>query len=227
MTNVDTPGPAVREPIPPTELVARIEAAFRDVYLTLISIIQGVAFGFLATSAFADPLPDLGQSIAYIACLLAIIVVWQEYMVGSTAFIWTPTLLDSFVPFGVGLVEFLLIASARRTTGAFLACLVLFFAAGVVGYGNWLFHARRGGDLNTRTSYPILGRYVRFGTTVCALDLLAAIGLLGLHHRGTGLSDVAFASAALVLMLPLSLHSIANWSIPLRRINDRPPTARP
>jgi hypothetical protein len=202
----------------PVELVDRIESAFRDVYLTLISIIQGVAFSFLAASAFSDPHPNLNQWIAYTICLISIIVVWQEYMVGATAFTWTPSIFDSVVPFGLGIVEFLLIANVKRGTEAFLVCFAIFLGVGIVGYGNWLFHARRGADLNKKISYPILGRYVRFGTTTCTLAFVALLGLLWAHGP-IDLSDTVFLLTALGLFSPLFFHSIFNWSLPLYRIH--------
>jgi hypothetical protein len=35
-------------------LAVRLEASFRDVYLQLLSVIQGVAFGFLATTTILN-----------------------------------------------------------------------------------------------------------------------------------------------------------------------------
>jgi hypothetical protein len=200
------------------KLTERVESGFREVYLTLISIIQGVTFGFLAASAFSSPTPDRNQWIAYTICFIAIIVVWQEYMVGATAFTWTPTILDSVVPFGVGILEFLLIANVRHGPGAFLASLTAFFGAGIAAYGNWLFHARRGVDLNRKISYPLLGRYVRFGTTTCAINFIISVGLNWTSHLFTGVNDVVYLTIAATLMIPLFLHSIANWNIPLRKI---------
>jgi hypothetical protein len=199
-------------------LTERIELAFRDVYLTLISIIQGVTFGFLATSAFGGSTPNRNQWIAYAICFIAIIIVWQEYMVGATAFTWTPTVLDSIVPFGIGILEFLLIASVRQGVGAFLAAFAAYFGAGVVAYGNWLFHARRGVDLNTKISYPRLGRYVRFGVIACVANFFASIGLISARHIFAEINDVVYLIMALSLMLPLFVHSVFNWNIPLRKI---------
>lgn len=201
-----------------SQLTDRVESAFREVYLTLISIIQGVTFGFLAASAFSDPTPNRDQWIAYAICLIAIVVVWQEYMVGATAFTWTPTVLDSVVPFGIGILEFLLVASARQGVGAFLASFTAYFGAGMLAYGNWLFHARRGVDLNRKISYPRLGRYVRFGTTICIVNFVASFGLYWFHRLYTSVNDVIYLIVALSLMLPLFLHSIVNWNIPLRKI---------
>jgi hypothetical protein len=201
-----------------SKLTERVELAFRDVYLTLISIIQGVTFGFLATSAFGSSTPNRNQWIAYAICFIAIILVWQEYMVGATAFTWTPTVLDSVVPFGIGILEFLLIASVRQGVGAFLASFAAYFGAGIVAYGNWLFHARRGVDLNTKISYPRLGRYVRFGVITCAANFVVSVGFIGARHIFAGINDVVYLIMALSLMVPLFVHSIFNWNIPLRKI---------
>jgi len=103
------------------ELVSRLESSFRDVYLQLLSIIQGVAFGFLATITLSRRSSlNAVEWWALLASLVLVLTVWQDYMVGSTAFAWIPTLLDTIIPFGLGVAEFAMIAFAVGPTRDFL-----------------------------------------------------------------------------------------------------------
>ncbi|TYK46764.1 hypothetical protein [Actinomadura decatromicini] len=201
----------------PIELIERIEGSFKDIYLTQISIIQGVAFGFLARSALTGTRPTAGQWIAYGTAFMVITIVWQEYMVGSTAFTWVPTLLDSVTPYVLGILEFLIIIRARESTGSFLLILMITWWSGWVSYGNYWYHARRGGELN-RASYALLGRYVRFGLGCHLVGAPAAVLLWVLHHYSGKEWDLVFLTAAFATLAPLFLHSIFNWSLVLYRL---------
>ncbi|WP_067454957.1 hypothetical protein [Actinomadura macra] len=207
-------------PEPGGVLVERIEGAFLGVYLTLISMIQGVGLSVLAERASASPSPAPHEWIGYAICLIALIVVWQEYMVGSVQFAWTPTILDAVVPFTVGIIEFMLIASVRKSAGTFLVFYAAFLGAGIVGYLNWLIHAQRGAPMN-RTSYPQLKWYIWFGTAVCALGFMSTIGLIGLHAAAPDLAEVYLMIAALLIILPLFLHSLVTWTLPLYTFHRR------
>jgi hypothetical protein len=108
---VEADGPGGQVDAVGDELMVRVEASFRDLYLQLLSIIQGFAFGFLATTTLEHKGQlDPAEWVALAGCLATIVVVWQDYMVGATAFAWVPTLLDTIVPFGLGIAEFAMIA---------------------------------------------------------------------------------------------------------------------
>lgn len=203
-------------------VIKQLEESFREMYLTLVSIIQGVTFGFLADRLFAEPRPTTEQWLAYTICFLMMVVVWMEYMVGSTAFTWIPTLLDSIVPFGLGMAEVPLIIAARMDAGAFLIRLAVFLAVGLLAYTNWLYHAAHGGELN-RHSYPVLGHYVRFGAVACSATLAVTLVFAALRDAGIGFGDVSFLVATLVLVQPLFLHSIRDWTVALHRIRNHEP----
>ena len=52
-------------------------------------------------------------AFALLAFLL-IVGVWNEYMMGSTVFKWIPTLIDSLIPFAIGVAEISIILSIER-----------------------------------------------------------------------------------------------------------------
>jgi hypothetical protein len=201
------------------QLLERIERSFREMYLNLISIIQGVAFGFLAEQVLAARTMGAGGWLAFGICFLMIVAVWQEYMVGSTTFAWTPSLLDTFVPFAIGVTEFLLIGAMTSSAAAFLTRLGIFLATGAAAYGNWLLHARSGTAFN-QAAYAVLRTYVLFGTAYC-LFLVAAVPALLWLGTLAGLGDVTLLAIGLTLVLPLFGHSVLNWSWRLHRIRTR------
>src|SRR5579884_3223442 len=91
-------------------------ASFTVAYLTLTSIIQGVALGYLVAvvDGAASKLPIASWLLA-VASFLAIVVLWQEYMIGATIFSWSPTLADSLIPFALGAAELAAIHGVRDT----------------------------------------------------------------------------------------------------------------
>jgi len=93
------------------EFKRRIAESFPAVYLTIISIIQGVALGILATktheyiknSCLAEPwLRFLPYSVM---SFLLIIVVSHEYTWFLGIFKWPPRVLDTVIPFAIGFSE--------------------------------------------------------------------------------------------------------------------------
>ncbi|TDB85053.1 hypothetical protein E1264_22425 [Actinomadura sp. KC216] len=202
----------------PIELLERIEGSFKDIYLTQISIIQGVAFGFLARSALTGPSPSASQWLAYGTAFIVIVGVWQEYMVGSTAFTWVPTMLDSVAPYLLGVLEFLIIVQVRDSTGAFLAMIAVTECICLIACINWWLHARGGGPVN-RNSYLLIGRYVRFSMACHVLWTCPVSILLAVVYRYIGAGrELVFIAGTIVMYTPLFLHSIVNWTLPLYRL---------
>lgn len=202
--------------------MSRLESSFRDVYLQLISIIQGVAFGYLAAAALNDTnKKDAPEWVALALCLMTIITIWQEYVVGATAYAWIPTLLDAVIPFGLGIVEFALITFAHRSTHSFLIALLVTWSWGTVAQGNFLFYSRRGFDIN-KSSNRLMSRYVLHGTYLTAAGavfigilLLVRSFLLGDAH------DSLLMALSLVIALPMFFRSIWQWNRPLNREQRR------
>ncbi len=84
----------------PERVSQRLKDQFAPAYLTLTSIIQGVALAFLATRVEATYVQfDATDWLMTIATFVLFLVVWQEYVMQVLAFVWVPTLLDVLVPF--------------------------------------------------------------------------------------------------------------------------------
>jgi hypothetical protein len=90
----------------------RLLSYFGQIYLTLSSIIQGVAAGFLASIVTSNYRHF--SAVPYIltfTTLLVIIEIWHEYAMGVMAFSWIPTIADTIIPFFFGVIEVFLAQS--------------------------------------------------------------------------------------------------------------------
>lgn len=102
---------SVFEPLSTTEFKRRIGDSFPAVYLTVISIIQGVALGILAYNTFGyikDPklVEPWIRFLPYSAiCFILIIILTCEYTWFIGVFKWSPKIWDTIVPFALGLSE--------------------------------------------------------------------------------------------------------------------------
>jgi hypothetical protein len=93
------------------EFKRRMGESFPSVYLTIISIIQGVALGLLAKNTF-EYIKTSGSAELWLRFLpysvmsfLIIIIVSYEYTWLVGIFRWSPKFLDVIIPFVIGLSE--------------------------------------------------------------------------------------------------------------------------
>ncbi|GAA0585322.1 hypothetical protein GCM10010172_83060 [Paractinoplanes ferrugineus] len=103
-----------REPVEPGRGEA-IQALTRDVlirrslevspngFITIISIIQGVALALLAQNTF--PRPTLLICVQSITLLLVFVSVFYYYLTMSVLLRWAPSFLDCFLPFAIAGLE--------------------------------------------------------------------------------------------------------------------------
>ena len=105
------------------ELRTQIIDFLPSYYMTLISIIQATSLGYLLVSFTSqynkETLVSL-QTITSIITFFLIIVVWNEYMMGSATIRWIPSLWDSIIPFFLGICQFLLVFSAGKANSVWL-----------------------------------------------------------------------------------------------------------
>jgi hypothetical protein len=91
----------------------RASSIFPSVYLTIISIIQGVALGILGYNIFSrfnaqDIRPNWESIIPYsIISFITIIIVSYEYTWFIGIFRWRPRVLDILIPVSLGFFEFI------------------------------------------------------------------------------------------------------------------------
>jgi hypothetical protein len=216
--------PADLDELAEQAVLRRIEASFPNVYLNLISVIQGVAFGFLVSAVVGPTMRhSTEQWLRTGLCTILIVIVSQEYMVGATVFAWTPTLLDTLVPYGIGALEFAAVSSITGSLRTFLTITGLLWCAGLVAYGNLWYHARHGFPIN-RYSYRLFGGYIRFGITISVGGIGLSTAVLLTQAIGVwGSSEVWPTLTVEIPYIVLAVHSIWDWNLPSRAIKRRSP----
>lgn len=206
-------------------LLDQIEGSFREIYLTLMSIIQGVALGVLYQT-ISDDRASMGPvewaRAAYI--LLIAVVIWQEYMIGATAWAWVPTVLDSAAPFALGATEFALIFELRAASGPFFVAASVLLTAGVVASCNYLLHTRRGrGFALNRISHEVIGdvpRSLLFWALVSWVVAVTSAAVLSLVPASrTVVLAITAANGLPVLML--ATRTIWRFNLPIWRVRRR------
>ena len=88
-------------PPAPERVAQRLKEQFAPAYLTLTSIIQGVALTALLVRVEAL-YPRFGAVdwVLAVTTFLVLVDIWHEYLMTVLAYVWTPTLLDTLIPFG-------------------------------------------------------------------------------------------------------------------------------
>ncbi len=120
----------------PASVASRLKDQFAPAYLTLTSIIQGVALSTLVIRIEATSQRfDAADWLLAAATLLAFFGVWHEYLMQALAFVWMPPLLDSVVPFGFLVAELFMAHFVFGNQRAWLLAIGVAFGVGVVASG--------------------------------------------------------------------------------------------
>lgn len=91
--------------------LVHIEKSYETIYVTLISIIQATVFGYLIAT-FNEHHSDFThlRIVLFVTTFLMIVIVWNQYVMASTAFKYIPRLFpDSVLPFALGFTEIVVI----------------------------------------------------------------------------------------------------------------------
>jgi hypothetical protein len=122
----------------PESVAVRLREQFAPSYLTLTSIIQGVALSALVIRVESvGELLDLSGWLLVTATLLALFAIWHEYLMQSLAYVWLPTLLDSAVPFAFLVAELFLTHFIYGSQRAWLLAAAVAFMVGVAAFALW------------------------------------------------------------------------------------------
>jgi hypothetical protein len=116
----------------PESVAARLREQFAPSYLTLTSIIQGVALSALVIRVESvGELLDLSGWLLVAATVLSLLLIWHEYLMQALAYVWLPTLLDSAVPFAFLVVELFMTHFVYGNQRAWLLAIAVAFILGV------------------------------------------------------------------------------------------------
>ena len=119
---------------PAPEIISqRLKGQLAPAYLTLTSIIQGVAFAFLATrveTTYAGF--DITDWLLTITTFVGFLTLWNEYLMQILMFVWVPTLVDSLVPFAFLATELFTAHFVYHSLRSWLLSLGLTFVVGAI-----------------------------------------------------------------------------------------------
>lgn len=96
-----------------------VNTFFGSIYLTIISLLQGVAIyqltPYLISYCTSDTtrLNDI-STVPLFLTLLIIFVVWHHYVNGILFLRWFPNIIDAIIPFGISITEFILISFLEK-----------------------------------------------------------------------------------------------------------------
>ena len=214
-------------PPAPERVAQRLKEQFAPAYLTLTSIIQGVALTALVVRVEAL-YPQFGAVdwVLTVTTFLVLVDIWHEYLMTVLAYVWTPTLLDTLIPFGFLAAELFLAHFVNDLRPWLLSSGLV----ALIGAGAWLQSQLRVRELasENREVHAILAgprSYRGMMAAVVALLSLAGFGLYTL--LGLGSAQLAVALIALAGTIAIILSSIPMWNRILRFAHGEPvPSAR-
>jgi WD40 repeat protein len=193
----------------PAEGRDRTSENFKNGYLTLVAIIQGVAFAALVAVAFNAASAGLSLAHAFtlateaFATLFAIVAVTDEYLQLLRAVEWNPGSVDTAIPYALGSGEVVAALSLGKLTLWWAATSVtLIMAAGAFRYSK-----RRAMDTilegyaNVANIRRFVGVVARLSRT-CEIMFFYALAICLLSAFAT-LSPWIYAFAPLVLLFGL------------------------
>ena len=184
----------------PGVVAQRITGQFAPAYLTLASIIQGVALTTLVSrveGAYGGY--TAADWVLTVATFFAILAVWQEYLLQVLTYVWLPTFLDSLVPFGFVVAELFLAHLVYHTERAWLLAYGGFYLVGVAAWSLQNRQIATSGDEESRRIDRFLAPHDRLRGAL--LIIFAALSLaawalydvLGLGRAPLGVALVALA----------------------------------
>jgi hypothetical protein len=198
---------SVLEPQPHYRVIHhKFKDSLSPVYLTLLSVIQGVALADLALVVAANY-----QQFSLINWLLVLfnfailIGIWNHYMMHNKLWDWIPDLRDACIPFVVGVLELVLNHTISLSLSAWLFTFALLYMMGALAI--WHVRWRAGKEAENARLLSLFRRQHRlFGISaigVSALYLLLAVvsrveSLEVGHEVQTGRGVLSFVLVLLV-----------------------------
>jgi hypothetical protein len=163
-------------------LLSHLKDSFTSIYLTVLSIVQGVALTTLAV-VVADGYTQFTpvQWALVLLTFLILIIIWNHVTTDAMTWTWIPDFRDSAIPFLLGAFE-----------------LYQAFAI-VAGLGPWLFGMAAGATLAVLEFFHV-GRQVRLGTPNPEMFRL---------FRRRGLADLLQGVVGIGVFLALGAASVA------------------
>src|SRR2546430_332215 len=170
---------SVLEPQPHYRVIHhKLKDSLSPIYLTLLSVIQGVALADLALVVAANY-----QQFTLMHWLLVLfnfgvlIGIWNHYMMNNKLWEWIPDLRDACIPFVVGTLELVFNHTISLSLSAWLFTLACLYLMGALAM--WHVRWRAGKEAENARMLSLLRRQLRlfalYNLGVGALCLLLAV----------------------------------------------------
>lgn len=183
------------------ELQRRVGDSFPAVYLTIISIIQGVALGLLATNTSAAyyGLPTGSPIVVGLALfarslllLLTVVLISYQYTWFVGVFRWPPRFWDTLVPFALGSAEIVPMFVLQNEIAWWWWMWWLCVMGGLAFLNSWR-HCRRDLFPDSEQAYARSKRILRENGLVCAAISMVCVAAAGATAVAIGSVSVQFA----------------------------------
>ena len=183
-------------------LVARSLELSSSGFITIISIIQGVALALLAQNTFAGPTPLI--YLQSLALLLVLVTVFYFYLTVCVLLRWAPSFLDAFLPFGIAGLEIppAFFLGAGTAWNAWLGAFWVFTSVGLHLTINWSPPSHFGHD---RKAHRLLHQWLRELRLITLAGGTITLALAWLAHLQSGDSRWWGAVGALIALATVGL----------------------
>jgi hypothetical protein len=219
---------AMDEPPVSGSVNARLKEQFAPAYLTLTSIIQGVALAALVQrveSTFQHF--DLADWLLAGATLVGFLTVWHEYLMQALAYVWLPTLLDSAVPFGFLVAELVMAHFVYGNQRAWLFASGVAFVVGIVAWGTNRVQARAQGPENAGVLRAV-SSFSRIRLAFSVVPAALYLGTWALYDVfELGRVRLAVSVASLLIMILTVIGTVPYWNRILRYAQNERPAVSP
>jgi hypothetical protein len=185
--------------------IRRIKDDFTSTYLTLVSIVQGVVLSTLVvnvTTSARDHHLALPVILEGVNSFLMIVILWNEYMMGSNAFEWVPAIFDSIVPFALAITE-LFIVNSIGDAKAWLLFMGLAWFAGMFAFVNSYVRAYFEPENINHGILGALGWHIPFSLVYClvGVSVHVVLGLVVGLHADWAVVALSLSTAILLTFL--------------------------
>jgi hypothetical protein len=216
-TNEDGPGDS-GNPRDQQSLFRSMAENFTSVYLTMLSIIQGVALTDLSQITFSEHAHFTAVNWVEVATMLwSLVYIWNHFMSDALMTHWIPDLEDAALLFGTGVFEIVANHAITWSPTAWLATLAVMFFA----WSGGTVYIRRQEELVVREpvlmqllrdrSKPLLLQTLVGGTLLGALAIVCRITGAGTDAHGNGPIALLAVALALAASLVVGAISAAFW----------------
>lgn len=183
----------------------KLKGQCSSVYLTILSVIQGVALADLALIVANNAQQfTFTQWMQVLLTFGALIMTWQQYTMHIISLEWIPDLRDAFIPFGIGACELFLNHLIPQRLVAWLLVLALLSALGALA----AWHGERQASKEVENLPLLTGLRRRFhvlmGSNLGAmlfLLLLALESVLGHVQAAQPLTTIQGGLAFVIVLL--------------------------